>query len=609
MLTAKLCRVHVLTLVLLFIWAGYGESFVNAQSILLEHDGKVLSYPSDEVFKDSIRIEVLNVPKDISDKYVLKYRFFKNIGKSILLSEGDLNAKLQIKAGKLYFAIPIDNRHRFFVYNVWEKTNSGLDSTDIDSLKSVLADLQAKKNKINALYDEIDIKIERDSISSKIEVDREKRDSVNAIIGLQKAEIKNDVEFLKKEIDAFKSINSNEAVKEIRKIQLEIRRKREADKKLDSLIEGNTFALLVRENETILDSLNVELKKHSISKEKARIEETIERCQTKLEMKDDVYNIHSMGNLLLNKDIKVVTYEVKELSNSSGIELSLLGEYPEVSQGNKLFVRVLNNKKTINPNPFKLKITTKAGEEYNPTLVKPLKETTEWAGSSRKVTLVGLEKAYVDHLLHSGLKLRPKDSLSISITSYTSAVTKNETTKNSEKVTTNHTVEEKYHTLIDDKNVMQVHSKYRFNMAFGVVASRLDNPEFLKVKIADSTYRIDKVEDSFRVMPLLSFSFYLSPRDLQKELTPFQRVFPNPMLGFALNNPTKNFFLGLMIEPIHNFQIVGGVHLGKVNTLKITNEVDEYSIATPPTTKEKFEGKGFIGFSSNLKIFGKLFSK
>jgi hypothetical protein len=161
----------------------------------------------------------------------------------------------------------------------------------------------------------------------------------------------------------------------------------------------------------------------------------------------------------------------------------------------------------------------------------------------------------------------------------------------------------------------QVHTRYHYNVATGVVVSSLRNPSFSRVLSAAAAngnpaqYKTVKDNGNVYAAPALFFTAYLlGPMDAESEWKfNWENLKPQPTLGFSLSSPADNFFFGAASELRRNVQIVYGYHLGKVTKLSPILVDDPTSNAVPATV-QRFKGGGYVGLTFNIDFIKGLFT-
>jgi hypothetical protein len=160
--------------------------------------------------------------------------------------------------------------------------------------------------------------------------------------------------------------------------------------------------------------------------------------------------------------------------------------------------------------------------------------------------------------------------------------------------------------------------KYRFNVDTGLIVSSIRNPTYIRVETAAASgtsgqpgyvaaqYATKKVDGNLTVLPVLLFTIYLPERTIGPKLKPKERI-PQPTFGISLTSPGTDFFVGASSEVIRKVQIVGGLHLGKVNSL--VTSFDDPTSSTAPNIITKFAYGGFIGVALNLDFIKSAFGK
>jgi hypothetical protein len=110
-------------------------------------------------------------------------------------------------------------------------------------------------------------------------------------------------------------------------------------------------------------------------------------------------------------------------------------------------------------------------------------------------------------------------------------------------------------------------------------------------------------------MPILAFSAYLSPKDVQVPFTNRERFsYRNlaPTVGFSLKSPADDFYFGLTSELVRNVHVIYGYHYGNINALGAQGADDPHSNAAPTTVK-RFQGNVFLGLTFNINFIPSLF--
>jgi hypothetical protein len=160
--------------------------------------------------------------------------------------------------------------------------------------------------------------------------------------------------------------------------------------------------------------------------------------------------------------------------------------------------------------------------------------------------------------------------------------------------------------------------KYRFNVDTGLIVSSIRNPNYIRVETAAASgtsgqpgyvaaqYATQKVNGDLTVLPVLLFTIYLPERPIGPKLKPMERI-PQPTFGFSLTSPGSDFFVGASSEVVRKVQVVGGLHIGKINSLVAS--YDDPTSSTAPNITTKFAYGGFIGVALNLDFIKSAFGK
>jgi len=178
------------------------------------------------------------------------------------------------------------------------------------------------------------------------------------------------------------------------------------------------------------------------------------------------------------------------------------------------------------------------------------------------------------------------------------------------------TVEKK----LDDKNnkeellkgTVRVHELYRFRIISGPVFSSLitKNRTFSTITNAAGQQVISssRANDSPANFPVFLKTYWARDgRDILDD--PKHWYSPerfNPIIGINLvNNPLKNFYVGLSYEPILGVDIVAGAHFAKVDQLAGGfSDGQVVAAGTQPPTTSKFLTGGFAGITADVGVIG-----
>lgn len=158
---------------------------------------------------------------------------------------------------------------------------------------------------------------------------------------------------------------------------------------------------------------------------------------------------------------------------------------------------------------------------------------------------------------------------------------------------------------------IRVHELYRFRITSGPVFSSLitRNRKFSTVPTAGGGQVISssRANDAPANFPIF-LKTYIWSRDGRDILVPPQHWYEriNPVVGINLvDNPLKNFYAGLSVEPFLGVDIVAGAHFGKVDQLA-GGFVDgqPMTAGTQPATTSKFLTGGFVGVTADVGVIG-----
>lgn len=157
---------------------------------------------------------------------------------------------------------------------------------------------------------------------------------------------------------------------------------------------------------------------------------------------------------------------------------------------------------------------------------------------------------------------------------------------------------------------IRVHELYRFRIISGPVFSSLSakNRSYSTITNAGGQSVISSSKNNDLPVSLPIFlKVYLAPegRDiLEKPNSPWERL--SAIVGLNLvDNPLKNFYLGLSLETFPGVDIVGGAHFAKITQLAggFSDGQQIAAGATPPTS-DKFLTGGFVGITADVGVIG-----
>ncbi|MEP6960550.1 MAG: hypothetical protein ABI995_00625 [Acidobacteriota bacterium] len=312
--------------------------------------------------------------------------------------------------------------------------------------------------------------------------------------------------------------------------------------------------------------------------------------------------------------------------------LERMGEFPVFTVNHDLYVVVVNHRQDEAPGDFQLSYGTDKGAVIDIAPVRPtfdvksvevpnniLTEATRPEGGQEKKEL-SFDNAYVDRVLPFANKFPGETILSVSVSSYAQVVTTNKETTKAGETETELVKETKTVKILDSERWPQIHSLYYFKLSTGVIATWLREPAFARVitdlevpnpadpdKPTPAKYKTVEQHGSVRAMPVLSFSAYITGRDVQVPWH-WADLVPAPTVAFSLTSPADNFFFGGSSEFQRNVQLIYGYHLGKINQLGPQGIANPTSDAAP-TTVGRFRGNAFVGLTFNVNFVRNLFGK
>lgn len=169
----------------------------------------------------------------------------------------------------------------------------------------------------------------------------------------------------------------------------------------------------------------------------------------------------------------------------------------------------------------------------------------------------------------------------------------------------------------------EVHKKYRFNVGIGVAGSGIGEREFgvrQVPRLDDGDPVLDDMgdpivdpvvfetgrDDEDLEFPLL-ITYYFKPLDSfpgEAALEPHWGI----SLGFGLDEPDENLFLGVSYQATLGIQLVGGVHYGRRTTLQDGIEEGDVLPAgtTEAPTRREWEAGPFFSVTFDANVFRRL---
>jgi hypothetical protein len=326
---------------------------------------------------------------------------------------------------------------------------------------------------------------------------------------------------------------------------------------------------------------------------------------------------------------KIVYYRFISSDNRENpYRLERMAEFPVFTVRDNLGLAIVNHKRNEAPSDFQLSFGTDKGAfvdvaPVRPTIAVPPPATGGaaplWVGVTSGPLKADFSSAYVDRVLAFANKLPGESVPLVTVSSYATVVTVNQEDTTDGTTTKKLTTVTKTIKILDSERWPQVHSLYYFNISTGVIASWLRDPAYSRVLTVAGVpattnpvtagtppqYKTAEDRGSARAMPVMAFTAYWWPRDVQvryrlKELT------PSPTIAFSLSSPKDDFFFGFSSEILRNVQLVYGCHYGRVTRLGPSGVDDPTSNAAPATVK-RFAGNVFVGMTFNVNFIKDLF--
>ena len=153
------------------------------------------------------------------------------------------------------------------------------------------------------------------------------------------------------------------------------------------------------------------------------------------------------------------------------------------------------------------------------------------------------------------------------------------------------------------KKTIHVYDRYRFAINTGFVYMNETRIEFVKGK--DGKIIEEKRDE---VLPILTLTIFWEERSYadNKVFEWKYLLVPNLMLGFRLDEPGRDIFIGGAFEPYRGIHFVIGKNYGRRTQLSGNQSVNDILEGEQqPITTEKYIEHTFIGVTFDMNLFGK----
>jgi hypothetical protein len=344
-----------------------------------------------------------------------------------------------------------------------------------------------------------------------------------------------------------------------------------------------------------------------------------------------------VGVIIQQPATRAIVYSYSDPTPDVPARLDRLSKAPTLTDFDTAYIVVSNIVPSEHPQPFDVSVTWKAGVVVSLTPVRPVLSVpgsgTSQAHAESVQTqpqpqpkpeppppLVNEEDAFHDFVAEvESLRFHGGEvpQLTVKTRGLVVATDQIVTEDGTEKTTKTEQVQDI--KLLDNADLPQVRTHFRYNFTTGIAVSSLRDPSFQKVVTSaddpktpdkvDPLYRIERSRGNRNVNGFLGLTYYIHPIDPLRPLNLAEVLIPNPTIGFGLVQPTENVFLGFSNEIVRNTQLVWGIHYGKVSELVNRNDVAEPTDATAPLTRKRFHAKPFLGLTLNLKFLDKVFGR
>ncbi len=561
--------------------------------VTLERDGRQRSVAVKSGDEPGFRIRVV-LPSGASSKDVeVTYTCVNRLVQPYTLGAEGRPATRRDGSGAADFFIPQCNG-RVLVYNVTEPSGCNLLERRVQELKGVVNGCQGQKSYIELA----------DTVASLSRLRTELTDDsqkAEAEASSRLKEMDEELELRELEKREFISMRTPAALAELKRTQELVRR----------LVEARTeYQKKTREDAEAyrrsLEDLSAQIAEAQAARDALCRSQTEERDRLSAEKREcggPGARTLRLGAIIPGKDRKTAWYRVDSINPDNGMPyLVHQGDFPVLESGDELYVQIVDRDPGSNGSPFGLQVTLTQGVEPNPAPLRPsfgegeaLQATSENAQASER-------RPFSDVILPADRELRGGQVPTVSLTYPGKGAD-----------------DKPVDVTVVSAVLPQVRTLYRFNLSAGMALSSLDEVRYTKKTITaddldtadqhEGVYQTVKSGNTFQVQPLLAFTVYWLPMDIQKPFA-WTDLLPNPTIGFGLLAPLDNLYLGFSHEFVRNLQFVWGLHLGKVTQL-LDEDSDALELHSPdaPKTIQAIEAGMFGSLQFNFNFFARIFGK
>jgi len=585
------CRVNALAAILVLAASCARPVTV----VTLERDGRQRSVTTERGGEPGFRIDVLLPSGSSAQDLELSYACLDRFVQPYLLGPDASPAGRTEEPGVAGFWLPACDG-RVLVYNLFEPTGCRLLELRQESLKEAVRKCELQNHTADAAAEVATLSKVRTELT-------EERDKFAADAASHLKELDEELALRESEKREFISVGTPAALAELKKTQEQVRLL-SAER---TGFEKRTQTRLA-EHDRNLAELAAQIDEAQAARDAPCRSLIEERDRTRAELREcggPGPRILRLGAIVPGRDRETVWYRVDPaFPGSPSVRLVHQGDFPVLEKGDELFVQVVDRDPNVLPGPFGLGVTLTATPEPNPAPLRPMYDAGRRGfaqdGRSGAASVVP-RTPFVDVILPVERDLVGGDVPLLSITHPSAGPGNPEDA-----------------TLVSSV-LPQVRTLYRFNLSAGMALSSLDEVKFTKKTVtADSPDTADinegvfqtvKSGNTFQVQPLLAFTVYWMPMDIQEPFS-WTDLLPSPTIGFGLLSPLDNLYLGFSHEFVRNLQFVWGLHLGKVTHL-LDDDADALELHSPdaPKTIQAFEAGFFGSLQFNFNFFATLLGK
>ncbi|MBM4353307.1 MAG: hypothetical protein FJ109_05830 [Deltaproteobacteria bacterium] len=564
--------------------------------VTLERDGRQRGVTTERGGEVGTRIQILLPPGSSAEDLEVTYACLDRIAQPYLLSVDGTAAYRDAEPGLATFWLP-ECTGRMVVYNVVEPTGCRLLEQRQESLKEAVRRCEQQNHTADFAAEVATLGKVRSELT-------EERDKFATETASHLKELEEELALRESEKREFISVGTPAALAELKKTQELVRRL--SAERLE--YEKQSQAKLAEHDRNLFE-LTAQIDEAQEARDAPCRPLTEERDRTRAELRacgGPGPRILRLGAIIPGRNRETVWYRVEQPSKGgSASRLAHLGDFPRPENGDELYVQVVDRDPNVLPGPFGLNVTLTPGTEPNPAPLRPMFDPGRAAFSteeSPRPPPVVPRAPLVDVILPAERELHGGDVPSLSVT----------------HPGINADGKPADVTLVSSV-LPQVRSLYRFNLSAGMALSSLDEVKYSKkTQFADdpatadtneAVYQTMKSGNTFQVQPLLAFTVYWLPMDIQEPVS-WRDLLPSPTIGFGLLSPLDNLYLGFSHEFVRNLQFVWGLHLGKVTHL-LDEEADALELRIPdaPKTVEAIQAGFFGSIQFNFNFFAKLLGK